>query len=171
MSHSVQGAWTVVWLGLAVVGVMILQPVPLSIEERTRCTALVLTEDIDEDGDSPVIIVTASGCVDVRGRPASEVAAAARILSAAWEHLDRPAMQLRLSHLGVEEPLYLTMTAEQLADESATHGASSSTRPFDLRRDGLWRGLPVLWILVVAGLLRTVRGLRSAGIVILVVWP
>jgi hypothetical protein len=168
MSHRVRGAWTVIWLVLAAVGVMILQPVPLSIEERTRCTTLVLTSNIDEGDDPPVVIVTASGCVDIGGRSASEVAPAPRILAAAWEHLDRPAAQLRLLHLGVNEPFDLTMTAEQLAEESASHGASPSTRPFDLKRDGLWRVLPVLLILVVVGLVRTVRCLRSAGTVILV---
>ena len=167
MSHGVQGGWAVVWVGLAVVGVIALQPVPLSIEERTRCTTLVLTEDIDEDDGPPVVTVTASGCVDVGGRSEPEVVAAPRILAAAWEHLDRPAAQLRFSHLGVEEPFHLTMMAEQLAEESASHGASPSTRPFDLKRDGLWRALPVLWILVVVGLVRAVRCLRSAGIVIL----
>ena len=167
MSHRVRGAGTVIWLGLAAVGVMILQPVPLSIEESTRCTTLVLARSIDKGDDPPVVTVTASGCVDVGGRSVFEAAAAPRILAAAWEHLDRPSAQLRLSHPGVEEPFHLTMTAEQLAEESASHGASPSTRPFDLKRDGLWRALPVLWILVVVGLVRAVRCLRSAGIVIL----
>lgn len=168
MSHRARGAWTAVWLGLAAVGVMTLQPVPMSIEERTRCTTLVLTRNIDEGDDPHVVTVTASGCVDVGGRSVSEVAAAPFILVAAWEYLDRPAAQLRLSQPGVEEPFHLTMTAERLAEESASHGASPSTRPFDPKRDGLWRVLPVLWILVVVGLVRAVRCLRSAGIVILV---
>ena len=147
----------------------ILQPIPLSIEERTRCTSISFARGIGESEEAPVITVTANGCVDAAGRPVSPVAAAPLIIETAWEYLDRPAARVRLARSDSKEPAYLTMTTEQLVDEFSVDEIRPSTRPFDLKRDGLWRILPVLWILVVVGLVRLVRTLRSARVVILVV--
>ncbi|MCX6462691.1 MAG: hypothetical protein NTW05_03710 [Pseudonocardiales bacterium] len=139
--------------------------VPVSAADRAGCSTLTIRPTTDRETGQPVATVFADGCVDGAGRDLPPEVAGWRIALAAWTALDRPVARVSVSYAGADA---LSFGADELPGRPVHGPDRTSSRGFDLRRDGLWHLLPLLGLLVALAWWRLVRAIRARGVVVVV---
>lgn len=160
----------IVLLGLSVLLGVGCSSMPRSsgdLDQRSGCSLVVAERT--QDHTQVVMDVHASDCRDRNGQQVERAQAVERVAHAVWESLELPvdAVRVSVSALGASpEGTSTTITRDELTERFG-RGPSGVVWPVrDRSNESIWVVLPLACVATGVAVLLQVRGLRCAGLVV-----